>query len=759
MQLRVRGAVQGVGFRPFVYRLAAEMGLPGWVQNGSRGVIAEVEGSRERLELFAERLAAERPRIATVQSIERVWLPPVGYERFEITPSDSSGDKTVLALPDLATCAACLQDMRDPRNRRYRYPFTNCTYCGPRFSILESLPYDRPHTTMRRFEMCGDCRLEYESPEDRRFHAQPNACPVCGPSIELWDGTGRVLNRLDDALVHAAIALSGGAILAVKGLGGFHLMALASDSDAVSRLRRRKHREQKPFAMMAGDLWTVRRHCRVNRDEEALLTSPQAPILLLDRRHDAHIAEEVAPDSRALGFMLPSTPLHHLLLESVGAPVVATSGNLSDEPICIDDADALARLGAIADLFLVHDRVITRPIDDSIAQVTKEGAMLLRRARGYAPMPFALPDDSREDWLAVGGHLKNTVATSVGGMALLSQHVGDLETAGALRAFGRATSDLPSLYATEPTQVACDAHPDYASTRHAQESELPVHPVQHHHAHVRSCMLDNAVDGPVLGVAWDGTGYGADGTIWGGEFLLIDDDVTPGSFERFAHLRTFRLPGGDAAVRQPWRTGLSLLFELFGAAARKQRCWRALYPLAAEQSELFELAIRRGLNAPITSSAGRLFDGVSALLGVCTEVSFEGQAAMRLERQAGDLAVSAPPRIPSTASKNGTRVLDWEPLLRELLARRHAGRSSAELAATFHEALCLAVVDVAREAGVDQVALTGGCFQNRRLLERSAALLRSAGFSVLSHRRVPPNDGGIALGQLAAAVRNQKHRG
>ncbi len=756
LHLRVQGAVQGVGFRPFVFRLADEMGLSGWVQNGPRGVVAEVEGDPDSLESFARRLEAERPSIAVIQSVERHWLEPTGLSGFAITESEQSGERTVLVLPDLATCDACLHDTRSPGNRRYRYPFTNCTYCGPRFSILETLPYDRPHTTMRGFTMCTECLREYEDPRDRRFHAQPNACPACGPQLALWDHAGTEVAQGDAALLQTARAITQGAIVAVKGLGGFHLMALASDADAVQRLRRRKLREEKPFALMAPDLWTIRRDCEVSRAEAELLSSPQAPIVLLERGSLRRVAENVAPDSRSLGYMLPTTPLHHLLLQAVGASVVATSGNLSDEPICIDEGEAVQRLGSIADVFLMHDRPITRPLDDSIARVTSEGVLMLRRARGYAPMPFALPNDCAGDWLAVGAQLKNTVAVSVGSMALMSQHVGDLETEGALVSFERATQDLPRLYATTPTRVVSDAHPDYASTRHAERSGLSHRHVQHHHAHVRACMLDNGVEGPLLGVAFDGTGLGSDGTIWGGEFLRIDDAVNPGGFQRFGSLRPFPLPGGDAAVREPWRTGLSLLYELFGDLAREQRLWRELNPLPPAQARLFEAALARRVHTPLTSSMGRLFDGVSALLGLCTQASFEGQAAMRLEHLAGRVAVGSEVPIHGAFADDGTWELDPRALLRHLLAEQASGRNRAELAALFHEAVSRAIVDAAYAAGIPQVALSGGCFQNRRLLERSAALLRGAGFSVLTHHRIPPNDGGIALGQLAAAMRGQK---
>lgn len=677
-------------------------------------------------------------------------MADVGRGGMPIEDRDAWDHDAVLALPDLATCSACLDDIRAPDSRRYRYPFTSCIYCGPRFSILEKLPYRRAHTTMHRFHMCEACQREYRDPESRRFHAHPNACPDCGPTLSLWDPTGLVLARADEALERSANALKSGAIVAVKGLGGFHLMVLASDPDAVRRLRRRKQRAEKPFAMMAPTLAAVRHFCKVSPEEEALLGAAQAPIVLLTPRVKAEGAfMEVAPGSLSLGFVLPYTPLHHLLLEAVTVPVVVTSGNLDDEPICIDENEALERLGSVADLLLVHDRPILRPLDDSIARVSAEGVMLLRRARGFAPMPFTLPGAPREHWLAVGGQRKNTVAVSVGPRALLGQHVGDLETPGARKAFLQATEDLSELCGAGPARVACDSVPDGYSVQHAAALGLPITRVQHHHAHVRACMLDNAFSGAVLGVAWDGMGHGTDGHLWGGEFLVIDDQARPGDFRRVAHLRSFPLPGGDAVLRQPWRTALGLLYELHGAAAVDTPEWHALSPLDAEQTRELLTAMA---DAPRTTSAGRLFDGVSALLGLCTRSGHEAQAAMLLEHAAANVRSDATLRL-TMRDVDGALLLDWEPLLRDISRRHTAGRWRAELAAMFHDALCEAIVDVAREIAVDHVALTGGCFQNRRLLEGAAARLRQAGFSVLTHHHVPPNDGGLALGQLAAVAR------
>ena len=617
LRVEIHGAVQGVGFRPFVYRLATDLALTGWVINDTQGVFIEVEGPDAALRRFLERLSAEVPPRAIVQSIESAWLEPVGFERFEIRHSDNTGAKTVLVLPDIATCPDCLAEVFDSADRRHRYPFTNCTNCGPRFTIIEALPYDRPNTTMRRFTLCPDCLAEYENPLDRRFHAQPNACPVCGPRLTLWtmddrrpttdegsqaDLQSSLVTRHsslvalgDDALRSAAEALRAGRIVAVKGLGGFHLMADAGNDAAIRRLRESKPRRAKPFAIMARDLAQVQALCSVPPAAEALLTSAEAPIVLLEKglgirdqgaeirtqrtegeeassavgRRSSVVSAEVAPDNPYLGVMLPYTPLHHLLLRETGFPVVATSGNLSDEPICTDEIEAMQRLGHIADVFLVHDRPIARHVDDSVAWIVRGVPRLLRRARGYAPLPVMLKD-AAPTILAVGAHLKNTIALSVGRQVFISQHIGDLETPEAMAAFERVIADFLRLYEAQPVAIAHDLHPDYASTRwQVERSNVQLAnvqtsiAVQHHHAHLAACLAENAVDGPALGVTWDGTGYGVDGTIWGGEFLLGDAS----GFERVAHLRPFRLPGGDAAVKEPRRVALALLWELYGDAA------------------------------------------------------------------------------------------------------------------------------------------------------------------------------------------------
>jgi len=752
MAIVIRGAVQGVGFRPFIYRLARELNLNGRVSNSTSGVLVEAEGRSELLEALLIRIEREKPPRASIQSLEPVLLDPVGYEGFEIGQSTGSGRVSTLVLPDIATCAECLADLLDPNDRRYRYPFTNCTHCGPRYSIVEKLPYDRPNTTMRDFPMCPRCREEYEDPLDRRFHAQPVACPECGPQLELWDGEGRTLSRRDEALRRGVVAVREGKIVAVKGLGGFHLIVDACNEGAVARLREFKNRDEKPFALMYPDLPGVAVHCGLSEPEARLLRSPEAPIVLLRRTEADDLASNVAPGNPYFGILLPYTPLHHLLMRDFGGPVVATSGNLGEEPICIDEEKALAKLGGFADLFLVHDRPIRRHVDDSIARVVAGRELVLRRARGYAPLPVTL-DAAIPPTIGVGGHLKNTVALSVGREVFVSQHIGDLETEEADAAFRDTITSLRDLYEAVPGVVACDAHPDYRSTRYAGRANLPVLPVQHHYAHVLSCMSENRLDGPVLGIAWDGTGYGLDGTVWGGEFLRIDKI----SFERVGHLRTFPLPGGDAAAREPRRSALGLLFDLLGESVFEQPDLTRLCGFTPSEVLVLETALKRGVNTPRTSSIGRLFDAVSALVGLRRRSGFEGQAAMDLEfavREGiddyydfGIYGGLPDPTVPIVA--------DWGPVVLQLLEDVRGGMPGGDMAARFHNGLVRLIVRTARSVGEERIVLTGGCFQNARLLESAVHALYADGFTPYWHQRIPPNDGGIALGQVAAAARSR----
>src|SRR5271166_896529 len=688
-RILVCGAVQGVGFRPFVHRRATALGLAGWVINSSLGVVIEAEGDPERIAALVRNIREGPPANATVDSVETSTIAARWDDGFEIRASDAAGACTAQVLPDFATCADCLGELFDPSDRRYRYPFINCTHCGPRYSIIEDIPYDRARTSMRRFAMCPACRAEYDNPADRRFHAEPNACADCGPRIALWDASGAALYHDDGALIAAAAALRAGSIIAVKGIGGFHLLADARDEAAVRRLRARKRREEKPFAVMFPSLADVAASCCVRPAEEALLTAPARPIVLL-RRTGGPIAAAVAPGNPWLGALLPYAPLHHLLMRELGFPVVATSGNITDEPIVSDEREALERLGGIADLFIVHDRPIVRPVDDSVARVVGGRELLLRRARGYAPAPIGLKG-VRSGILAFGGHLKSTVALTHAGSAVLSQHIGDLETVEARAAHTRAAADLVQLHAEPPVLVVRDLHPDYASTRAAETSGLPVLAVQHHLAHVAACMAEHGLEPPVLGVAWDGTGYGPDGTIWGGEFLL----VVAGGWSRFAKLRPFRLPGGDRAIREPRRAALGLLYEAYGERAFEMSELTPIAAFSPTELGVVRRMLSRGVNAPVTSSAGRLFDAFAALASLRQTCGYEGQAAIELEGAVFERAAGQRYRFPLRQGDDAALVLDWAPALCEAIADLRAGVPIAQISAAFHDGLSTAIADVA----------------------------------------------------------------
>ncbi|MGD0086053.1 MAG: carbamoyltransferase HypF [Verrucomicrobiota bacterium] len=827
LKLAVRGAVQGVGFRPFVFRLATGLQLAGWVNNSPQGVFIEVEGRRALLEKFLLRLEVEKPPRSFIQSLEASWLDVAGYTDFEIRESETGGDKTALVLPDIATCPDCLREIFDPSNRRYRYPFTNCTHCGPRFSIIESLPYDRANTSMKSFTMCPQCQAEYDDPRDRRFHAQPNACPVCGPRLEFWrsgvrqnadfseaQSQPRSAERSDAAVIATAEAIREGKIVAVKGIGGFQLIVDARNEAAVKRLRERKQREEKPFALMFPSLESVKAECEVSPLEERLLRSPESPIVLLRRLStlNSQLSASIAPGNPHLGVMLPYTPLHHLLLAEIGFPVVATSGNLCDEPICTDEREAWERLHELTDVFLVHNRPIVRHVDDSIVRIMLDRELVLRRARGYAPLPIQLRSaeggvrkaahgDARlaktpnselrtpnsEIILAVGAHLKNTVALSVGNQVFLSQHIGDLETAQANHAFRRVIADFEKLYEAKPQVIAADLHPDYLSTRFAQEigkAKLPPGPdapqrvpttigVQHHIAHVLSCMAENELSPPALGVSWDGTGYGLDGTIWGGEFFIVTDKTV----ERVAHLRPFRLPGGERAVKEPRRTALGLLYEIFGDAVFARSDLALVAAFSKTELAALKTMLLKQLNSPMTTSMGRLFDAVASLVNLRQQMRFEGQAAMELEfaldgvntdeaylMRIAECEMRSPAREDARPTKtpnselrtpNSKISLDWSPMIEAILSDVQKGVATGKISAKFHNALAEAVVAVAESIGERRVVLSGGCFQNRYLTDRTVRRLQAEGFQPYWHQRVPPNDGGIALGQIVAAIRGQ----
>jgi hydrogenase maturation protein HypF len=745
LHVEIRGAVQGVGFRPFVYRLAMESGVSGWVANTPAGVTVEAEGSAAVLETFLEAIQSRKPPLSVIQRMEHRWLPPAGFSSFEIRKSTSGGTEAVI-LPDIATCPDCLAEIRDPSNRRFRYPFTNCTNCGPRYSIVTALPYDRGSTTMAAFTMCPECLREYGDPLDRRFHAQPNACPVCGPRIELREASGRFLAKDEEALAAAVDALLSGKVVAVKGLGGFHLMCLASSDSAVSTLRKGKRRSRKPFALLFPSLASVEEHCAVGTEERRLLLSQQAPIVLLRKRMTtdaAVLSDLVAPGCPLLGAMLPYTPLHHLLMSDAGVPLVATSGNLSEEPICTDEREAPGRLSGMAGLFLVHDRPIRRHVDDSIVRVMDGRPVVLRRARGYAPIPLEV-DRELPGMLAVGAHLKNTLSVSIGRNIFVSQHIGDLETPQAVDAFDEVLESVTGLYGTIPAAVVRDMHPDYVSSRRADEMGIPVTRIQHHVAHVAACMLDNSAEPPLLGISWDGTGFGPDGTVWGGELLHISRETV----RRAGHLRTFRLPGGEKAVKEPRRSALGLLAEILDSPQVRL----APGAFAPGEAETLIGMMGSGVNSPETSSMGRLFDAVASLTGLCHILEYEGEAAASLEYAAcGDLSRDPYP-APVSTNADGLLIMDWEPMIREMLRDLSDRVTLREISSRFHGALVQWISSVAREIGEQNVVLTGGCFQNALLLESAAEALRASGFRPLLHGMLPPNDGGIAPGQIFAAA-------
>ncbi len=747
----MEGAVQGVGFRPFVYRLAGDLGLAGFVENTPQGVTLEVEGPVPLLDTFVQRLRGEAPALARIDTLEAIDVASDGQPGFAIRASAAGGRRSALVLPDLATCADCRRELFDPADRRHRYPFVNCTQCGPRYSVILDLPYDRARTTMAGFALCARCRAEYEDPLDRRFHAEPTACPACGPRLELTDSGGARLALRDEALREAARALREGRVVALLGLGGFQLLVDARDEAAVRRLRERKQREAKPLALMATDLAQARQLCQVGPEEEALLLSAEAPIVILRRGGDGgrlDVAESVAPGHPHLGVMLPYTPLHLLLMVELGFPIVATSGNRSDEPICTDPREALSRLGGIADLFLAHDRPVARPVDDSVVRLVAGRPLLLRRARGYAPAPVAPAAGATV--LAVGAHLKNTVGLATGERVVLSPHVGDLDTAPAVAHFRQTIEALGRLLDVQPATVACDAHPDYVSTQHAQATGLPVVYVQHHHAHALSCLADNGLEPPSLALAWDGSGWGTDGTVWGGEALRVTPDW---GYERVARLRPFPLPGGEAAVREPRRSALGLLFELEGEELLARDDDPLWLLFSAREREVLGAMLRRGLNCPRTSSVGRLFDGLAALCGLYPLAGFEGQAAMALEGALDPAAGLAEPYPLPLRPDGPLAELDWGPLLQAARTDLAGGVPVARISARFHAALAAGAAAMAARAGESRVLLSGGCFQNRALTESCLRALRAAGFEGYWHRQVPPNDGGLALGQIVAALR------
>ncbi len=757
-RISVHGIVQGVGFRPFVYRLATDLNLKGWVCNTSEDVKIEIEGEREAIEQFCLELTMKAPPLARIEDIAITYHHPVSYKDFEIRGSLATKGKYQLISPDIATCQACLSELLDPNDRRYRYPFINCTNCGPRFTIIDDMPYDRPKTTMRYFQMCPQCQAEYNNPLDRRFHAQPNACPECGPRVELIDNQGNAL-PCPDAIASAGQLLRAGKIIAIKGLGGFLLACDASNGIAVKTLRQRKRRSSKPFAIMVTNVDEAKKHCYVSQEEEKLLTSPQSPIVLMKWKEGSSVSREVAPNLQYLGVMLPYTPLHHILLRDTQLPLVMTSGNLSEEPIAKDNDEALSRLSGIADNFLVHNRDIYSRYDDSVAIVEKGTSQLIRRARSYAPYPIHLQFGAKQV-LGCGAEVKNTFCLTRDNYAFLSQHIGDMENIETLEHFADTISLYKRLFHIEPVIIAHDLHPDYLATKYAQElgnSGIKLIPVQHHHAHIVSCMADNGVQSPVIGVAFDGTGLGSDGRIWGGEFLVADYR----NFQRVGHLEYLPVPGGDAATRKPYRIGIAYILSLLGEGALSQGL-PVMEDISKGEIEIIRRQIERGLNSPLTSSMGRLFDAISSLMGIRGEIDYEGQAAMELEmtaykaRPESNKGTNYEEGYPyHIVESEGIRIVKLGDLLSAVVEELHQDVSKARISVKFHNTIAQMINSMCQlinsETGIKEVALSGGVFQNRLLLNKTVSLLEKNGFQVFTHKQVPCNDGGISLGQAVIA--------
>lgn len=752
-KILIQGAVQGVGFRPFIYKLADELNLKGIISNTVKGVSIDIEGDESLLNKFVKRIKTDKPKLSHITNFEISKLEVKGFSDFKIINSDSRGDPEAIILPDIAVCDECLAEMFDANNRRFRYPFINCTNCGPRFSIIESLPYDRPNTSMKKFEMCDECKEEYENPLDRRFHAQPIACPKCGPQVQLFNQNGKLIYEKEDAISEAVLKIKEGKIIALKGLGGFQLIVSAGNDIAINKLRDRKHRDEKPFAVMFPSMEVVKHYCDVSDIEEQILNSPEAPIVLLKKKsgiwHQASdikysvscISEFIAPNNPYLGVMLPYTPLHHLIMKELGQPVIATSGNISEEPMCIDENEAIEKLSGIADYFLIHNRPIIRPVDDSVVRIVKDESIILRRARGYSPLPISIRNAIEENFVCVGGHLKNTVSVKKGKEIFVSQHIGDLENTEAEKYFRNTISDLKEMYKVNPSYFVYDLHPDYSSTKYCTTQKVRTIPVQHHIAHVAACFEENRLENKCFAVCWDGTGYGFDSTIWGGEFFTYSAE----DFNRVAHFRQFKIPGGDAAVKDTRRSLSGILYEIFGNDIPF-----AKLNLAVPENDLglFTQMLNKDLNCFKTTSVGRIFDAVSSLLNICRKSSYEGQAAMMLEF-AADQKIST--HYNFNLTEKSTLIIDWQPMFEQMFNDIAKEVKASTISAKFHNTLVEIIMALSGRIGLKDVVLTGGCFQNVFLLERTIERLIEEGFNPHWNKSVPTNDGGISFGQAVIA--------
>lgn len=746
VQLEISGIVQGVGFRPFIYQLAARLDIKGEVANTSRGVTIHIEGEERKIDFFLEELVQKRPPLSRITEIQSHPSSVIGFKDFSIVKSKPHTVRSTLIAPDTSLCSDCLAELFDPKDRRYLYPFINCTNCGPRYSIISDIPYDRPNTSMKHFQMCGPCQKEYDDPANRRFHAQPNACDRCGPSVSLYDASGKKIET-DHAIEEAARLLKNGYILAVKGLGGFQLAADAENDKTIHTLRKRKKREEKPFALMAYNEEKINEFAHIQPEESKLLNSFQRPIILLIKKIENSISAAVSPRNRYFGTMLPYTPLHYILLRSGFAALVMTSANISDEPIAIENKEAISRLSNIADFFLMHDRDIYVRSDDSIMIYSANTPRMIRRSRGYVPVPISIKN-STPHILACGAELKNTFCLTKGREAFLSQHIGDLKNQQAFAFFKNTIMYMKHILDIEPEIIAYDLHPDYLSTQYALDVNAPKKiGVQHHHAHIVSCLAENRVDGPVIGLSFDGTGFGSDGNIWGGEVLVAE----AGSFSRVAHMAYAPMPGSAAAIKEPWRMGVSYLYHVFG-----EDIYNLHLPLfnavKKDKIEFIVEMISKGVNSPLTSSLGRLFDGVAAIVGLRSSVYFEGQAAMELEMvaHAGHQGI-----YPYEWNDNNVFTVAFAPIIRGIVADIHAAVPTPIISAKFHATLIRLFTELCDQIrnnnGLDRIALSGGVFQNSILLSGLCRELEEKGFSVYTHTNVPANDGGISLGQAVAA--------
>ncbi len=754
LKIKITGLVQGVGFRPFVYRLAKEAGLTGYVLNDTEGVKIEVEGQKEKLDDFLIRLEKEKPAISKIYSLQHSFLPAsrfvslqsgqggenAGFKDFEIRKSQEPGDKKAPILPDISVCNECLKDINTPSDRRYMYPFTNCTNCGPRFTIIEDIPYDRKNTSMKSFSMCPDCEAEYSLPSDRRFHAQPDACSVCGPSVCLYNEKGELILTKDSAIKKTIDLINEGLIIAIKGIGGYHLVCDAADKTAVDRLRKRKHREEKPMAVMFPDLSGIKAAAYTDSLEERALNSIEKPIVILKKKETAPLADSVSPDNGTIGAFLPYTPLHHIILQAIKKPVIATSANMTDEPIVKDNADAFERLSDITDYTLSHNRHIVRRCDDSVVRITAQRQVPLRRSRGFAPLAITLPFKINKPVLCLGPYMNNTIAVGIDDKVFMSQHIGDLDTPLATDFYEETINDFLKMFDVKPEVVVSDMHPGYYSTRFGEKHyKNRLTRVQHHFAHIISCMAENDLPGgtDVIGFSFDGTGYGMDKTIWGGEVLIASYK----KFRRAFHLRPYKLPGGDKAVKEPFRTALSLLFETFGENAAGK------LSLIPENERLFFIEmIKKNINSPVTTSMGRLFDGVASIINLKQRISYHAQAAISLEQCALKSDATDSYRFSIENS-----IIDYRPLIKNIVNDLKSGVSCPVIAKKFHNSIVDIILSISgslkKETGISTVALSGGVFQNTILLENTFNALKENGFTPIIHQLVPANDGGISLGQ------------